>query len=1212
MNKINSLYDLHWAYAVSKTLKFKLNPVGETQKFIDENKMVLLWKQRNTDYLDIKVFLDEMHSNVINEALSNITLVWLEEFEQKFLELQDLPKKERKKHEASIQKVKNNLKSQISNKITEYCNNLWKELSSKWLKITSEWKWTLLLFGKDIINVLSFYFPDNKSLFNNFNKFLWLLDEYNKSRKYIYSEWLAKRIIDENLLFFIQNKKIYDNFYKNSSVNFSSVEKDLDFSMNEIFNINYFNSIVNQKWITLFNSYIWWITKENLVKIKWINEIINEEKQRLYNQYLKDLMEDVDNDFKKDNFPMFKFLFKQILSEKEEQKQPILNDSELVDKLKDFINRADDKINSSYKLLEKLLDNQEVNYDKDWVYISKKSLNTLIPKYFKNGNAVLTLFKKYPDFISLFSFKRELNEYNNDEWIFKEKYSTLVNSNNYNSFCNIFINEIYSTIKKIDEAKQDILPIENLIQSTREYKATKVMKYLEYILNFYQQTQYFALEKSKKLIREWVEYVIDNSFYNDFDSYYNDFDIVEVFNNTRNYVVKKPFSQNKFQLHFENPQILAWWDINKESENGSYLFKKDWKYYLWIKNKWWKLKMENYISDKDEDFYEKFNSKFIWDPVKSLPKICFAECNKDLFNPSEKILTIKKNETFKTWEKFNKNDLIEIIDFYKECVKKYDSFRKFEFNFSDTKSYNSISDFYDEVANSWYEMWTTNVKKSYIDEKVSNGELYLFQVYTMDFSEYSNWNKKLNTLFLEGIFNNPDIFRINWNWSIFFRPKSIEKKENLYNKSQKYKRYTEDTILLHLTVWVNYNKNDGNINETINNYIAENKSKVRVLSLDRWEKNLITYTLLEWDNILEKWNFNIINNIDYLSKLKEISKERKKSQKNYLEIQKIKDLKNGYVGHLVGEVVKKAYENNAIIVLEDLNKAFKQSRVNIDFSIYQKFEDALIKKLNYLAFRRNKENDIASYSKWLQLTNPFWKSSGKQNWIIFYVNPVNTSTTCPKCWWKKDLYLKYKNGKTAIKDISNFDKIYFDKSKNNFVFIYNLKNFWLEKDLEISLNSNRDRIITYRDKEALDNFVSTNIDITKEFKKYLVESWIDYTTWWNLIQDITEKWMWKNSNQKNLFQNFYYVLSIVNQIRNSITGDDTDEWDYIACPCCSFDSRNIKWVLKNWDDVWAYNIWRKGLMLIDKVYHWYNDKKDKYPNLIITNDEFELYYRKEM
>jgi CRISPR-associated protein Cpf1 len=40
--------------------------------------------------------------------------------------------------------------------------------------------------------------------------------------------------------------------------------------------------------------------------------------------------------------------------------------------------------------------------------------------------------------------------------------------------------------------------------------------------------------------------------------------------------------------------------------------------------------------------------KFLPDPKKMLPKVCFANSNLDLFNPSEEILLIKKDETFKT------------------------------------------------------------------------------------------------------------------------------------------------------------------------------------------------------------------------------------------------------------------------------------------------------------------------------------------------------------------------------------------------------------------------------------------------------------------------------------------------------------------------------------------------------------------------------------
>jgi CRISPR-associated protein Cpf1 len=40
--------------------------------------------------------------------------------------------------------------------------------------------------------------------------------------------------------------------------------------------------------------------------------------------------------------------------------------------------------------------------------------------------------------------------------------------------------------------------------------------------------------------------------------------------------------------------------------------------------------------------------KFLPDPKKMLPKVFFAKSNLELFKPSEEILRIKREETFKT------------------------------------------------------------------------------------------------------------------------------------------------------------------------------------------------------------------------------------------------------------------------------------------------------------------------------------------------------------------------------------------------------------------------------------------------------------------------------------------------------------------------------------------------------------------------------------
>ena len=52
-------------------------------------------------------------------------------------------------------------------------------------------------------------------------------------------------------------------------------------------------------------------------------------------------------------------------------------------------------------------------------------------------------------------------------------------------------------------------------------------------------------------------------------------------------------------------------------------------------------------------------------------------------------------------------------------------------------------------------------------------------------------------------------------------------------------------------------------------------------------------------------------------------------------------------------ISKLAVKYNALIVMEDLSSHFVNKRKKIEKSIYQEFEGALLKKLNYLIWRMN-------------------------------------------------------------------------------------------------------------------------------------------------------------------------------------------------------------------------------------------------------------------
>lgn len=114
--------------------------------------------------------------------------------------------------------------------------------------------------------------------------------------------------------------------------------------------------------------------------------------------------------------------------------------------------------------------------------------------------------------------------------------------------------------------------------------------------------------------------------------------------------------------------------------------------------------MENIdFQDCDEsDCYEKIIYKLLPGPNKMLPKVFFSEKCKKLLSPSDEILKIRKNGTFKKGDKFSLDDCHKLIDFYKESFKKYPNWLIYNFKFKNTNEYNDISEFYNDVASQGY------------------------------------------------------------------------------------------------------------------------------------------------------------------------------------------------------------------------------------------------------------------------------------------------------------------------------------------------------------------------------------------------------------------------------------------------------------------------------------------------------------------------------
>ena len=285
-----------------------------------------------------------------------------------------------------------------------------------------------------------------------------------------------------------------------------------------------------------------------------------------------------------------------------------------------------------------------------------------------------------------------------------------------------------------------------------------------------------------------------------------------------------------------------------------------------------------------------------------------------------------------------------------------------------------------------------------------------------------------------------------------------------------------------------------------------------------------------------------------------------------------------------------------------MNSGFKNSRIKIEKQVYEKFEDSLIKKLSYLIDKNETDkNQEGGSLNGYQLAMPDNKKDYIQNGILFYVSPYLTSKIDPVTGFANLFTSKTKIDKEFIK---KFKSINYNESENYYEFTFSyddfiLKNNYIKK--EWGLCSNGERIKSFKNDKQ--KWEYKTINLTQEFKNLFQKYGIREN---NIKEDILNV---SNSNFFNEKNGFAMLFNLMLQMRNSIP--NTEE-DYIISPVKNnegifFDSRNCNENQpNNADSNGAYNIARKGLMLIERIKKADENQLDKL-DLKITKEDWLNY-----
>jgi CRISPR-associated protein Cpf1 len=1229
---INKFNDFRNLYQLSKTLRFELIPQGKTLDNIRQHGLIAQDEQRAKDYQQVKKIIDDYHKAFIDEALANAKLENLQSYYELYVDKSNDDKKQ-------LENIKKELRKKLIAAVTS--NDKFKNIDKEELI-----KEDLINWVKDQSNRQQ----NESELINKFRNFTTYFKGFHDNRKNMYSEEekstsIAFRLIHQNLPKFIDNLQIFEKV-KSSGIDLSSMSLLLgDVPLEDFFKLEYFNQTLTQRGIEFYNKAVGGKSNDDGSKLQGLNELIN-----LYNQQqddkknrlpkLKPLFKQILSDREGYSFVLESFkndgdvcsAINKFYDEK------LKTSDGIFERLPTIFNQINEYDTKQIYINKSALTNLSAKLYGSWDVISKALefyYITQIDKDSGKNKASISKKEKWlaSECFSVYLLDDVIRHYLGNKQIDEgvvTQYLVDYFAKIFTESSNIIvqITNQYSTVQAII---QNIQPdTKNLIQEKEN--VAEIKKLLDLIMELLHLYKIFVIKTD---IAEK-----EHSFYSELEYCLELLNpIIALYNQTRNYLTQKPYTLEKFKLNFDKSSLLSGWSQSYENKGGM-IFIKDNNYYLAILNK--KFSNEEILFLKD-NFVLNPAERVVYDfqkpDNKNIPRL-FIRSKGDKFAPAvEKynlpiydIIDIYDSGKFKT-EFRSKNpeeyniSLTKLIDYFKVGFSKHESYKHYEFTWKNSNLYNDISEFYHDVECSCYQLFYETVNFQHLLDYVDEGKLYLFQIYNKDFSPHSTGTPNMHTLYWKALFSEENlanvIYKLNGQAEIFYRKKSITadktikhlahqpiNNKNIDNgKKQstfaydlvKDKRFTVDKFQFHVPITLNFKaQGRDDINLEVKEYLKANP-QTNVIGIDRGERHLLYVSVVNPSGeIIRQFSLNEIINeykgatykVDYHNLLKQKGNEREIARKDWGVVENIKELKEGYLSQVVHKLCQLVIEYQAIIVMEDLNSGFKNSRIKVEKQVYQPFEKMLIDKLQYLAFKNPQENQPSIYGA-LQLASKFESftelEKRKQSGFIFYVPAWNTSKIDPATGFVDLLKPK--------EFIRKFDEIKYNQAKDWFEFSFDYSKF-TEKAAGTRLNWTvcTTNINRYSWNRKLNNGKGEQqlFEITKYLKALFDNYKINYQTSENLVAQIAIQ------AEKDFYVCLLKYLSITLSLRHNNDKSGIDEEDYIVSPVADnsgafFDSRveiakgkdkNGNWISKlsvDADANGAYHIAKKGLWVLQQL-----------------------------
>lgn len=1005
---MNIFSDFIGKYPLSKTLRFELKPQGKTQEWIDKRGIIEDDETRAQNYLEVKQMMDAYHKDFIDEVLSS------EDASFDWQNLADLLEEYRQESDPGK-------RSQIRGKITKEQERLRKQIVACFKKSSTAKKRFGMLFNKSMIErILPEYIAgqddyDHKlACLQSFKGFTSYFTGFYTVRQNLYSDeeksqTIAYRLVNENFIKFMDACRQYKLACEVYPQAVKKAEQNLGEVLSEAFTPEAYNKCLSQTGISHFNDLLGGWVEEDGTKVQGLNECLNEAYQQQ------------NHATRRINISP---LYKQILSDRESRSfyiDSFKDDRQMADAILDYAGNIRESVNeetgeviNALTKVVAIMSDFKNKCNWEHIYIMKQSYSKLSRELFAGKWSAIdeSINKARKDCAGPCEgmTKKAATSWAKD-YISLADLSLAFTYNGKVADWAALEAKAKDYLRKIDKSQDGLARV--LEGATRasilqqDEKALAVVKgYLDAVQDMYHFVKLFSC--SQELDR-------DPDFYLELDECLRILEsIVPLYNKTRNRMTKKVYNESKIKLNFMTPNLGGGWDKNKESANMTLIFRRNGKYYLGILAVGAKPSAKAFEDNPEaEDYYEKMEYKLLPNPHMTLPKVAFSASGLREFQPSDEVLEgYQEKKHIKSNDNFDLAYCHKLIDFFKGVCLTKPEWSMYDFSFSDTETYQDISQFYREVSDAGYKVSFVHVATEDIEKMIEDGSLYFFQIYNRDYAKKAHGKKNLHTLYFEGLFSSENLedvrLKLSGGAELFYRPASIVKpyahevgekmvdrwftmpngtkmplpeevhselfryangklKGALSEQAQGYldtglvkikevkhrivknRRFTEDKFFLHVPIAFNYKSTGMNfLNSEVCEFL-QNNPDVNVIGVDRGERCLLYATVInQHGEILKQINLNIIDGYDYHAKLQQRSEKRQDQRRSWRSIDEIKNLKNGYISKAVKQITDLMMEYNAIVVLEDLNSNFKRSRSCIDKQTYQKFEKMLIEKLNYL------------------------------------------------------------------------------------------------------------------------------------------------------------------------------------------------------------------------------------------------------------------------